>query len=160
MTVEQFTQVATAAGARVVRADSYEGAREIVTQQCAGGLVLRDDIPALEGLDLGQPPTDPWDATVGVSEALCGAAESGTLALVQRRGSPRRTSLLPARHIVLLDIARIHPTFQALIDEVGSVQPPPTGLQLVTGPSRSGDIESAMIHGMHGPRAVLVVLVG
>ena len=160
MTLQQFTDAAMAAGARVVHVGSSDEAREVVMQQTAGGSVLRDEIPMLDGLDLGEPPPDPWDATVGVSEALCGAAESGTVALVQQRGSPRRTSLLPARHIVLLDVARIHATYQELIDEVGSLAPPPTGVQLVTGPSRSGDIESAMIHGMHGPREVLVVLVG
>ena len=160
MTVERFTAAATAAGCQVVRAESVAQARDIVASECSGQLVLRDDIAALEGLDLGAPPGDPWDATVGVSEALCGAAESGTVALVQRRGSPRRTSLLPPRHVVLLDVARIHASYQQLIDEVGALDPVPTGVQLVTGPSRSGDIESAMVHGMHGPREVLVVLVG
>ncbi len=160
MSVERFIEAASAAGCRVVPAESPAQAREIVAKECAGQRVIRDDIPVLDGLDLGQPPTDPWDADVGVSEALCGAMESGTVALVQRRGSPRRTSLLPPRHVVLLDVARIQPTYQALIDEVGALQPVPTGVQLVTGPSRSGDIESAMVHGMHGPREVVVVLIG
>ncbi|MGV1009747.1 MAG: LUD domain-containing protein [Dermatophilaceae bacterium] len=160
MTVQRFTSVATAAGCRVLRAGSLEQARDIVAQECAGEQVLSDDVAGLAGLDLGAAPQDPWEATVGVSEALCGAAESGTVALVQRRGSPRRTSLLPARHVVLLDVARVHATYQDLIDEVGALDPPPTGVQLVTGHSRSGDIESAMIHGMHGPREVVIVLVG
>jgi L-lactate utilization protein LutC len=160
MSIERFTDAATTAGCRVVRADSPARARELVAEECAAQQVIRDDIRMLVGLDLGEPADDPWDANVGVSEALCGAAESGTVALVQRRGSPRRTSLLPPRHVVLLDVARIRATYQDLVDEVGALDPVPAGVQLVTGPSRSGDIESAMVHGMHGPREVVVVLVG
>lgn len=137
------------------RAEAYDLVRATV----AGRPVLVDDHPDLAGLDSGGTvPKDPWEAEVGVTGALAAAADSGTIALGAAPGSPRRTSILPSVHVVLVALSCLKPTYADLIDLLDELDPKPSGMQLVTGPSRSGDIEGAMIQGMHGPREVHVVL--
>lgn len=157
--LDLFASRAVGEGCDVIRVGDADAARTAVRDLVAGEPVLVDDVPLLAGLDLGPAPDDPWDARVGVGQARWAAAESGTLVCLQQAGSPRRTSLLPAHHVVVLRAEDVLPTYADLYTALGALQPAPTGVQLITGPSRSGDIESAMIHGMHGPARVSVVLV-
>jgi hypothetical protein len=137
------------------RAEAYDLVQAVV----AGRAVLVQDHPDLAGLETGGTvPEDPWDAEVGVTGALAAAADTGTVALGASPGTPRRTSVLPAVHVVVLPLSRLTPSYADLIDVLDLLDPKPSGMQLVTGPSRSGDIEMAMIQGMHGPREVHVVL--
>ena len=160
MNVEEFIERALAAGTDVRRVADEQEARAEVLRLVAGRPALVDQTPLLAGLAGARTAGDPWDAAIGVSEAFSAAAEAGTVALVQRAGSPRRTSLLPQHHVVVLPAERVRSTYQAMVDEVAALDPPPTGVQIVSGASRSGDIESAMIRGMHGPRQVTIVVVG
>lgn len=159
MTVETFMARAQTLGMHARRVTDMAACRAVVTEIVGDGPALIDQIPGLEGLGLATPD-DPWDAASGVSEAFSAAAEAGAVALIQAAGSPRRTSLLPPNHVVVIRAERIRDTYQQMIDDVAALDPPPTGLQLISGVSRSGDIESAMIHGMHGPRLVSLVIVG
>jgi L-lactate utilization protein LutC len=137
------------------RAEAHGLVREIV----AGRPALIDRHPTLTGLEVESPaPATPWAAEVGVTGVLGAAAESGTLALGATPATPRRTSVLPSVHVALVPLARLLPTYADLIEMIGGLDPFPSGVQLVTGPSRSGDIEMAMIQGMHGPREVHVLL--
>jgi hypothetical protein len=137
------------------RAEAHDLARVIVAGRPA--LVAGD--PVLAGLDLGAyEPDDPWDADAGVTGVIGAAAESGTLALGAAPGTPRRMSILPPVHVALVPLSRLVAGYADLIDLLGRLDPLPSGIQLVTGPSRSGDIEMAMIQGMHGPRELHVVL--
>jgi L-lactate utilization protein LutC len=135
------------------RAEAHGLVRDLV----AGRTVLADRHPTLAGLDIGSA-ADPWDAEVGVTGVLGAAAESGTLALGAGPDTPRRTSILPSVHVALVPLSLLVPTYADLIELIGRLDPLPSGLQFVTGPSRSGDIEMAMIQGMHGPREVHVLL--
>lgn len=159
MSTQSFEARLRALGIEVLRVPDLAACRTAVAGLAGTGRALVDQIPGLEDLGL-LPPQDPWAAEVGVSEAFSAAADAGALALVQTAGAPRRTSLLPPHHIVVTRAARIRDTYQEMVDDIARLDPPPTGVQLVSGASRSGDIESAMIHGMHGPRRVSVVVVG
>jgi L-lactate dehydrogenase complex protein LldG len=95
---------------------------------------------------------------VGVSRAVYGLADTGSVVLAAGPDEPRARSLLPPVHVTLLDANRILPglpeLFAALDGEL------PSALAIVTGPSRSADIEQRLVIGVHGPGEVHIVVVG
>jgi len=101
----------------------------------------------------GRPPEI---AGAGVSRALYGLADSGSVVLAAAAEEPRAASLLPEVHVSLLAEDRILPGLEALFAAVAGELP--SALAIVTGPSRSGDIEQKLVVGVHGPGEVHVVL--
>jgi L-lactate dehydrogenase complex protein LldG len=92
----------------------------------------------------------------GVSEALYGLADTGSVVLAASPDEPRARSLLPFVHVSLLREDRILPGLEELFEAVGGNLP--SALAIVTGPSRSADIEQLLVVGVHGPGEVHVVL--
>lgn len=99
----------------------------------------------------------------GLSFAFGGVAETGTLLLASGPDNPTTINFLPEHHIVALDAADIDGDLETLMKKLrerhGKGAMPRT-VNLVTGPSRSGDIEQTIILGAHGPRALHIVVVG
>jgi L-lactate dehydrogenase complex protein LldG len=93
----------------------------------------------------------------GVSEAAYGLADTGSVVLAASPDEPRSRSLLPFVHVSLLREERILPGLEELFEAVGADLP--SALAIVTGPSRSADIEQTLVVGVHGPGDVHVVLV-
>ncbi len=108
----------------------------------AGFTVHRGSPPEIEG--------------AGVSRALCGLADTGSVVLSASPEEPRANSLLPDVHISLLREADVLPDLATLFAQLGGDLP--SALAIVTGPSRSADIEQKLAVGVHGPREVHVVL--
>jgi L-lactate dehydrogenase complex protein LldG len=102
----------------------------------------------------GQPP--PIEGA-GVSHALYGLADTGSVVLGASPEEPRANSLLPDVHVSLLAEDRIVAGLAELFEALGGELP--SALAIVTGPSRSGDIEQQLVVGVHGPGEVHVVLV-
>ena len=100
--------------------------------------------------------TAPELPDAGVSEALYGLADTGSVVLAASPAEPRANSLLPDVHVTLLREDRILPGLEELFEAVGGDLP--SALAIVTGPSRSADIEQKLAVGVHGPREVHVVL--
>lgn len=98
------------------------------------------------------------DASIGITVASWGIAESATIVQLTRPGRPRSTSLVPSVHIAVLELANLVATLAeayALIRQ----EPALESLVLISGPSKTADIEGTMVHGAHGPRAMhLIVL--
>jgi L-lactate utilization protein LutC len=92
----------------------------------------------------------------GVSQALYGLADTGSVVLAASPDEPRSRSLLPSVHVSLLHEDRILPGLEHLFAAVGGDLP--SALAIVTGPSRSADIEQLLVVGVHGPGEVHVVL--
>lgn len=92
-----------------------------------------------------------------VSEALHGLADTGSVVLATSPDEPRARSLLPAVHVTRLREDRLLPSLADLFAAVGGELP--SALAIVSGPSKSGDIEQQMTVGVHGPGEVHVVLV-
>jgi L-lactate dehydrogenase complex protein LldG len=111
--------------------------------ELAGFVVHRGQAPEIEGAE--------------VSRAAYGLADTGSVVLVAGPEEPRARHLLPEVHISLLPEDRILPGLAELFAAVGA--DPPSALAIVTGPSRSADIEQRLFVGVHGPREVHVVLV-
>jgi L-lactate utilization protein LutC len=100
------------------------------------------------------PP--PRIAGAGYSEASYGIADTGSLVFLSSH-EPRSASLLPSVHVATLREDRIRPT---LADVFADLRPKlPSGVAIVTGPSRSADIEQILAVGVHGPGDVHVVVV-
>jgi L-lactate dehydrogenase complex protein LldG len=110
--------------------------------QAAGFHVHRGLGPEIEG--------------AGVSRALYGLADTGSVVLAASPEEPRAVSLLPEVHVTLLAEDRILPGLEALFEALGRELP--SALAIVTGPSRSADIEQKLAVGVHGPGEVHVVL--
>ncbi|HYT88683.1 MAG TPA: lactate utilization protein [Gemmataceae bacterium] len=98
-------------------------------------------------------------ADISISEADYLIAETGSLAIAARQGEPRSLSLLPPVHIVLADHTHLIPDLFDLFERYGTATLP-SCLALITGPSKTGDIELRLVTGVHGPGEVHVVFVG
>ncbi len=116
--------------------------RFVENAEAVGFHVHRGEAPALEG--------------AGVSRAIFGLADTGSVVLAASPEEPRANSLLPEVHLTVLPEERILPGLAELFAAVGSELP--SALAIVTGPSRSGDIEQTLAIGVHGPGEVHVLL--
>lgn len=99
------------------------------------------------------------DLDIGVTGAAAGLAESGSVVLIHGPGRPRMASIAPEVHIALLDVTKIGRTLAHWAHENPGLVGGTTNLVLVTGPSRTGDIEQQLNLGVHGPRHVHVVMI-
>jgi L-lactate dehydrogenase complex protein LldG len=98
---------------------------------------------------------------LGISSADYLIAETGTIVLRVSPEEPRSLSLLPPVHVVLADRTRLVPDLFDLFDsKLGDEAPAlPSCLSLITGPSKTGDIELRLVTGVHGPGELHVILV-
>ena len=113
-------------------------------------------------LEVTQGPTV-GDDPVSVRHAFAGVAESGTLVLASGVENPTTLNFLPETHIVVLAGKDLVGDYEAawakLRGQYGKGVLPRT-VNLITGPSRSGDIEQTIILGAHGPRRLHIIVVG
>ena len=102
------------------------------------------------------------DDLVAISHAYGAAAETGTLVLLSGPDNPTTLNFLPDNHIVVVASDTVQGDYEsvlaALRDRFGA-EGLPRAINLVTGPSRSADIEQTVILGAHGPRRLHVILV-
>jgi L-lactate dehydrogenase complex protein LldG len=112
-------------------------------------------------LEVKSGPSDGSDLA-GVSHARAGIAETGTLVLASGPDNPVTITFLPEHHIVAVKASDIGATmeeaFEGIRQTYGKGTMPRT-INMVTGPSRSGDIEQTILLGAHGPRALHIVIV-
>jgi L-lactate dehydrogenase complex protein LldG len=99
------------------------------------------------------------DADVGVTSALWGVAETGSVLLSAAPPGGRAPGLVPPIHVVFLPTDRIVPTTAELFRRIEAMDARPSALVLVTGPSKSADIGNELMVGVHGPGELHVVLV-
>jgi L-lactate dehydrogenase complex protein LldG len=99
-------------------------------------------------------------AEVGITGADYALADTGTLVLLSSPQEARMISLLPPAHIAMVPGERI----LTGLDELFSLLPDPAELSssmvLITGPSRTADIEQILVRGVHGPGEITVVAIG
>jgi L-lactate dehydrogenase complex protein LldG len=117
----------------------------------------RPDWPAMLEIRRGRAEdADP----VGLTTAFAGIAETGTLMLLSGPDNPTTVAFLPETSMVVLQAPRVLRAYEdglrLLQEERGAL---PRSINLITGPSRSGDIEQTIQLGAHGPRRLLVLLV-
>lgn len=115
---------------------------------------LRANLFSVHRLAAGDPLPD--FAGAGVSLGLYGLLDSGSVALAGTPAEPRANSLLPDVHVTLLHEDRILQGLPELFAAVGGALP--SVLAVVSGPSKSADIEQMLAVGVHGPKQEHVVL--
>ena len=109
-------------------------------------------------------PIDAWrnelftGIDAGLTRARSAIAATGSLVLWPGPGEPRLLSLVPPVHIVLLDSTAIHADLHAAMTAEGWAGALPTNALLVSGPSKTADIQQTLAYGAHGPRELVVLL--
>lgn len=100
------------------------------------------------------------DDAVGISSVFVAVAETGTLMMLSGPDTPASMHLLPETHIAIVPadrvVAHYEDGFKRIRAERGRL---PRATNLVSGPSRTGDIEQTIVLGAHGPYRVHVILV-
>ncbi len=100
------------------------------------------------------------DDRIGVTGAFCAIAETGTVVLLSAADAPTASALLPDTHVAIVPVRRIvdgmEDAFAWIRDERGLL---PRAVNLISGPSRTGDIEQTIVLGAHGPFRVHVLVV-
>ncbi len=94
---------------------------------------------------------------VGLSGALAAIAESGTLLLIAEAGSALNASLLPEVHVAVIASSQIVPSLEAAL-RLREVREASAAV-LISGPSRTADIEMSLTIGVHGPKEVHVFVI-
>jgi len=172
--IRLFLEKVAAAAATVVRLpDAAAVPAALADYLRAGNLpqaVRMGEDPRLAAIDWASQPQltishGPSAGTdlVCVGHAEAGVAETGTLALVSGPDNPTTLNFLPDVHVVLVDAAAVVGDLESVFDGLraryGAGRMPRT-VNLITGPSRSADIEQTLLLGAHGPRSLHVIVVG
>ncbi len=134
--------------------DSEVGARLALSWAPGGAHLMPYDRPVetfkkelFSGVDAG------FTGTVG------GVAETGGLLLMPGPAEPRLMSLVPPIHIALLRKSTIQNSFWSAVKALGWGRHLPPNALLISGPSKTADIEQTLAYGVHGPKRLIVVLV-
>jgi L-lactate utilization protein LutC len=182
--IQRFRSEFTAAGGLTHLVPDQQAAivqvLELVTAASAGRVLVGSGalldplgLPArLRGMGIdvletaGMPPDSVRNSFFGADLGITGVdfliAETGSVALFSRPHEPRFHSLLPPVHIAVAHADQILPDLFDLFEaKVWGEKPElPSCLTLITGPSKTGDIELRLVTGVHGPGEVHVVIIG
>ena len=99
-----------------------------------------------------------FDCDVGISTAQAAIAETGTLLLESESERHRLVSLVPPVHIAIVDAADICLTLGEALAAVARGDELSPTITLITGPSRTADIELTLAIGVHGPQELYVIV--
>jgi L-lactate dehydrogenase complex protein LldG len=152
------------------------GAREVVAWDAAalgmdlGPALGRAGLSVAVAAAAGEPARlrhreEAARAGIGVTGVDFALAETGTLVLVSGAGRPRSTSLLPETHVAVFDHSRILESLEQLgimlemLHADGARAMSGAVINLITGPSRTADIELTLTRGVHGPKFVHAIFV-
>ena len=98
---------------------------------------------------------------LGITGTFCAIAETGTLVVLTGADTPTATTLLPDTHVAIVRADRIvsgmEEAFALIRRERGQL---PRAVNLISGPSRTGDIEQTIVLGAHGPFRVHILVLG
>ncbi len=172
--VARFVAMAEEASATVDRVAAPDDVPEAVAAYLAG-----ENLPSVAAMApsaaLGALP---WERTaltlrqgaagvddlVSITPAAAGIAETGSLMVRSGASSPYTLNFLPDTHVVVLEASDVVGAYE---DAWAEMRPDgetgaalPRTVTLITGPSRSSDIERTVTIGVHGPRRLHIVLVG
>ena len=182
--VNKFAEMLTAETGIVYRAKNNDQALEKLTEIAkqeglksvmvsTDNVVTSFDLPAW-GNKIGVKVMSPKDfkgrddfkdavfdrVEAGITGVDFAVAESGTLGLNHDKDQARLISLAPILHIAIVPVERVFPVYEPVIERVFKKEKFPSQFVFITGPSMTGDIQGHLFKGMHGPRRVIVILVG
>lgn len=141
--------------ASVMHAPATEAGSQLAAAWASGGpRLVAYDRPVEE-----LKPVLVHGVEAGFTTTLGGIAETGTLVLWPNADEPRLLSLLPPIHIALVRADHVVDNLAGLIRARHWAGAMPTNAVLISGPSKTADIEQTLAYGVHGPKELIVVLV-
>jgi L-lactate dehydrogenase complex protein LldF len=162
----QFTQELTALGGYVVEVTALDLPAQLLALLQEKGIdrvQVWESVPGLEeaalteaGISVQHEADEKIKA--GITGTLAGIVETGTIVIPGGEGQPLTASLLPEVHIAILRAADILPSVEAALSLPKVAESP--GVVLVSGPSRTADIEMTLTIGVHGPGELHVFVIG
>lgn len=119
-----------------------------------------DGLPALRAYDAAVETfkEELFGIDAGITGTAGGIAETGALILWPDEKEPRLISLVPSVHIAVLDADRIYESFDEAVDKGAWADGMPTNALLISGPSKTADIELVLAFGVHGPKELVVLV--
>lgn len=176
--VQAMTTALSAAHADVLCADAGSWPAQLAERLAAAGVrrLLLDParaesadlaraLPATVGTVPFDRPIDTWKTELfdtidaGFTVVRSGIASTGTIVLAPDAGSPRTMSLVPPLHVALVHAHTLHADLHTAVHAERWHAGMPTNLVLVSGPSKTSDIQQTLAYGAHGPRQLWVVIV-
>ncbi len=175
--IEPFVKAARSWRAEVLQADlgnwpqvvrqalDQRGCNRVLVGQ---GSDLQPDLDTcLEGLAVRRfdQPLQTWkhelfaQLQAGITGSIAGVADTGSLLLWPGPDEPRTLSLIPPVHVAVLRASRLHASLAAATVMLQQRGPLPSNLLLVSGPSKTADIQQVLAYGAHGPKELVIVLV-
>ncbi|MCO1604002.1 LutC/YkgG family protein [Desulfosporosinus nitroreducens] len=98
-------------------------------------------------------------AELGITGSDLGIALSGTIVMNSDPLRGRVVSLLPPRHLAFIETTKIRNNLFEVLEEISALGTPPAAIEMISGPSRTSDIEMDLSIGVHGPIEVYVVVI-
>ncbi|MGK5056646.1 LutC/YkgG family protein [Janthinobacterium sp. LB2P49] len=147
------------------RLDAHGTRRLLLDTGGTEGQALRAALPAgVEALPFERPLAQ-WKGELfdtvdaGFTVARSGIAATGTLVIAPDAATPRTVSLAPPLHICLVYASTLHADLHAAARAERWADGMPANLVLVSGPSKTSDIQQTLAYGAHGPRWLWVLII-
>ena len=99
-----------------------------------------------------------FNVDAGITSAAGAIAETGALILWPSDKEPRLMSIVPPLHIAILKADTIHNSLSEVMQKENWPANMPTNVVLVSGPSKTADIEMTLAFGVHGPKELIVLI--
>ncbi len=98
------------------------------------------------------------EVDVGITHVLAGIADTGALVLWPSELEPRTLSLVPPCHVAVMDASTLYNHFLEVMEEQNWSANMPTNALLISGPSKTADIQQTLAYGAHGPSELIVLI--
>lgn len=154
--IEAFRAALEKLAGKVHVASSPAEAGEFVQSVIGDRTAVIADAPSLRDCGLLPVSGDVSAADIGVTDAAYGLADTGSLVMLADQ-QPRLYSLLPPMHIAVLPVQRLLSGLDELLTSLPNPAEQTSSMVLITGPSRTADIEQILVRGVHGPGELQVV---
>jgi len=143
---------------------SYLGTCNLPPRVRVGADPVLAALPWREAWDIERTfgAAEPGDRA-SLSRATVAAAETGTLFLLSGADNPTTLNFLPEAHTVLIAVPDIVGSYEEAWDRIRALNGEtalPRCVNLISGPSRTADIEQTIVRGAHGPRRLHVLVLG
>lgn len=169
--VAQFLAALESLNVNTFDAASPEEAIAHVQKLLAGRNALASNSPLLAELGIVSMPgvlsgvrdletlrTEAETRPIGITSADFALADTGTLVMLSSIEEARLVSLLPPIHVAVVPREKLLSGLDELFDRIPKPADVSSSMVLITGPSRTADIEQILVRGVHGPGELHVVL--
>ncbi|MDR3436900.1 lactate utilization protein C [Telmatospirillum sp.] len=99
------------------------------------------------------------DIDAGITSTMGAIADTGSLIVWPSVDEPRLMSLVPPIHIAVLEVSKMFDSFPEAVAKLGWNKKPPGNTLLISGPSKTADIEGILCFGVHGPKQLVVLAI-